>query len=258
MNRSQVLRSWSCQQLQGIAGLTVLALASAVFTSELPLTWEITLGAGQLVGWILAVVSAVLCYYTTHNEWKATDALLTCQKCQQPTRADSNHCDLCEVCVPAYSHHSDWLNNCVGACNYSSYMTCLLGLGFSALCQFTAGVSLLVLLAVDEGIAARLDRRYSLRDSGYCFHLLHHFSFLLSATLAFSSFLNFFRSFPKALAVWKQRKESSILSAEVMVARQEKCANVSSVSLQVQSFATNVLCAEVKQNCSQSVISFSS
>lgn len=259
MNSNQGSRSWSCQQLQGIAGLTVLALVSAVLTSELPLTWEIILGAGQLASWVLAVVSAVLCHYTTHNEWEATGTRKICEKCQRSRMADSNHCDLCEVCVPAYSHHSDWLNNCVGACNYCSYMICLLGLGLSALCQFAAGVSLLIISAFDEGTAARINSRYSLRDQGYLFHLLHHFSSLISAVLAFSSFLSLFRNLPKALSAWKQRKESSIFSAKVMVTMQEKCANVSSVSLQMQSNASNVRFGEAaKQDCSQSVVSFSS
>jgi len=252
------LQCWSCAQVRAILGLAVLASMSTLITSELPTSSAIPLAIGQFAGWTLAIVSALRCCFTLHSEFGLISMRNTvCEKCQMQTIAGASHCDICEVCVPAYSHHSDWLNSCIGAGNCFTYLGCLLGLGFSALCQLAAGVSLLVLSAIDKDLALRINTRYSLRDQGYLFHLLHHFSALISAVLAFSSFLGVCRHCPKAFALWKQRREVRVLpffrSKEEK--RQEKWAKASTVSWQVQSDSSNVRCGEtVKVGSDQEVV----
>lgn len=259
MGRNQgFLQCWSCAQFRAIIGLAVLASMSAVITSELPLPWEVSLGIGQLAGWGVAIFSAVRCYLAVHSKRRNLSiGSSICEKCQQQTIAGASHCDICEVCVRARSHHSDWLNACIGAENCCAYLCCLLGLGLSALCQLTAGVCLLVLSALDQDLALRVNTRYSLGDQGYLFHLLHHFSSLISAVLALSCFLTLYRHCPKALSHWKQRRDARVLPfpRNIRDKMQEKWGRTSTVSWQVQS-DSNIGLGE-RAGADQAVVSFS-
>lgn len=60
-------KGWTVQQLRGITGSGISAIASLVVAGELPVNWVIPMGTGQVVGLAITVIS-VFCYYSASHQ----------------------------------------------------------------------------------------------------------------------------------------------------------------------------------------------
>jgi len=109
--------------------------------------------------------------------------------------------------VPAHSHHSDWLNSCWRLCNYSAYVFCLFSVGAIVICQLLASTVLLALIATDQDTARRIAYRYSLLDQGYLYHVFLFFYFLISVTLAATTWASFAYHLSKAVSQWREQQK---------------------------------------------------
>lgn len=203
------VRPCTCMQVRAIAGLSALALSAFAATSELPQLWMVVLLSGQTAGWTLAVSCAIWCYFARHEQRiRQRGAGALCDKCDLPSFAGSHHCETCDMCISAYSHHSEWLNTCIGSANYTAYLGGLAGLGLAAAFQTTAFIVLLVFLLQDRDTAIRINEKYSVRDHGYLFHLMMHFSLLLSAVLALVNCMNLAVRLWKIISRWWERRNT--------------------------------------------------
>jgi len=202
-------KTCTCQQLKGVAGLGFLTAVAFVIAEELPQTWLISLAIGLTVGLGLAAASAAVCFYTPHIDcgYKRGTGVLY-GKCEMPALLGTYHCEVCEVCVPAHSHHSDWLNSCIGASNYSAYLLCLFSVGAIAICQLLASTVLLALIATDQDTARRIIYRYSLLDQGYLYRVSLFFHFLISVTLATTTWASFACHLSKAAFQWSEQRKT--------------------------------------------------
>lgn len=235
-------RTCTSQQLKGTFGISLQALLAYAIAWELPTTWCISLRIGLTIGLGLAGISATTCFYTTHIQcgYKGGSGTL-CKECQLPALLGTQHCDVCEICVPAYSHHSDWLNACIGGNNYLAYLLCLLSIGEIAVCQVLASTTLLALIATDEKTAQRVIDHYSLFDQGYVFHVFLLFYFLISLTLAVTTWASFGYHLSKAIFLWKYQRKARIQTKPVRLMNRPNPSSdtgvpiVSSVSMKIQS-----------------------
>ena len=183
-------KAWGCRQSQGIAGLGFVAGMGLIATIDLPLIWAISLGCGQIVGLLVTITSALLCFYTNHSQYSNTGSGFVCEKCQLPAFIDTRHCDLCNLCIPAYSHHSYWLNTCIGSCNSKAYFSGVVSLAVATGCQAASGIAIFALIVEDRALGLRLKQRYSLHDKGYFFTLLLISAVLVAVFITFACVCN--------------------------------------------------------------------
>lgn len=47
----------------------------------------------------------------------------------------TRHCVICKICVKAHDHHCKWINNCVGTANYRVFISFLVFLIISVVCD---------------------------------------------------------------------------------------------------------------------------
>lgn len=240
--KKYVQRTCTIQQSKGATGISLQALLAYAIAGELSMTLCVPLRIGVTIGLGLAGISATMCFFTTHiqRRYKGGSGIL-CEECQMPALLGTEHCDICEICVPAYSHHSDWLNACIGGNNYLAYLLCLMSIGEIAICQLIVSTTLLALIATDEKTALRILDRYSLYGQGYIFHTFLLFYFLISLTLAATTWASFGYHLLKAISLWKDQRKGRTQVKPVRAMKRPNPSSdtgvpvISSVSMKVQS-----------------------
>lgn len=58
-----------------------------------------------------------------------------CPYCKMKKSKTTRHCVICKICVKAHDHHCKWINNCIGRANYRVFISFLVFLIISVVCD---------------------------------------------------------------------------------------------------------------------------
>lgn len=190
-------KKWRCRQTKGVAGLAYAVLMSALATAELPRSWSMFLGSGQLIGLGIAAAGALACFSAAQLKFSIHGGSgVLCEKCLTPALPGTYHCEICKNCTPSYIHHSYWLNICICAENAIAYISTLMGLGIAAGCQVVVGILFIVLMVQGKANSLKFSQQYS---PIYLFFL----SALLISLLVFLAVcFTFIAHIGKVLTLW--------------------------------------------------------